>query len=85
MQFELKKTITTSNIGFEELDEQIFVFEHLTNENYDLFKMAKDFKRKKLVEFVWVRNGRVLVRKNESSPAVLIKSVEDLNQFMARN
>lgn len=69
--------IRGSEIGLSSTD-QIFANEHLSKENYNLYVAAKKLKREKTVQFAWVNNGIVLVRKSEKDPAIVIKSEEDL-------
>lgn len=43
-------------------DRPIFITEQLTTRRQFILKKARDIKRKKLIEFVWVKNGNIFMR-----------------------
>lgn len=56
----------------------VFVAEHLTPNNKYLHAAARIKAKEMGYKFVWVRDGRVLVRRDEQSPAIVIKDTECL-------
>ncbi|KAL4708465.1 hypothetical protein ACJJTC_001181 [Scirpophaga incertulas] len=74
-----EKKLASHHLGLAGENTPVYVSEHLTPTNKYIHaaarKKAKDMKYK----FVWVRNGRVFVRKNESSPAILIRNLDSVN------
>lgn len=70
--------LNTAHLGIGGRREPVFVSEHLTLSNKQLHAAAR--KRSKEVgwKFVWVRDGRVFVRKSEQSPAIYIKNEDSL-------
>lgn len=70
--------VTSKDIGIPGESRPIFVNEHLTIHYKDLLKQTKTTAEKKHYKFVWVRNCRIFVRKNDSSPAIPIFTENDL-------
>lgn len=40
----------------------VYIDENLTPMNHHLLKLARDLKKQNLVKYVWVKNGRILIR-----------------------
>lgn len=58
----------------------VYISEQLTARRQFLFKMARDIKRNKLVEFAWTKDGDVIIRKNTNSKVIKVKYKEQLEQ-----
>lgn len=65
-------------LGFEDCDFPIFVNESLSPYNRFLFMKAKEYKKVNNFKFCWVKNGHILLRKNESSNIMQVNSIDDL-------
>ncbi|CAH2085371.1 unnamed protein product [Euphydryas editha] len=72
------KKLNTEHLGIGGRCEPVFVSEHLTLTNKHLHAAARKKTKEAGFKFVWIRDGRVFVRKNEQSPAVYIKNDESL-------
>lgn len=59
----------------------IYINEHLTPYLKNILHEAKIKRTKKEVKYVWVKNGKVYVRKNENTPAIIINAVEALHNL----
>lgn len=75
-----QREIKGKDIGLD-FNEQIFMSEHLPYENHKLYIDAKKLKKEKALAFVWINQGRVLVRQKEGVPAIVVNSCVDLMQF----
>ena len=79
------KTLRASNpsrvISIDGLSNKIYINDHLSPENKLLFKNARNMARQKGVKYVWVKNGQVLARKDDTSKAVHLESEEDFNKI----
>ncbi|KAL1448088.1 hypothetical protein WDU94_015637 [Cyamophila willieti] len=62
--------------------EKLFINEHLTKTNQDLLYKAKNMKEVNGYKFVWVRDCKVMIRKNETSRIYVIRNVKDLETYM---
>ncbi|GAB0095851.1 hypothetical protein DMENIID0001_112840 [Sergentomyia squamirostris] len=62
-------------------DKPIYINERLTTYFQLLHKKARDMKRNKLIQYVWVRDGRLFVRQVEKGPVAQIKHQADLDKF----
>lgn len=58
----------------------VYISEQLTKRRQYLSKMARELKRKKKVDFVWISDGDLFIRKNKDSTAVKVKYKQQLEQ-----
>lgn len=61
---------------------RIFINEHLTKENKLLLNSSKLKAKEISFKFVWTKNCRIYVRRNETSPPILISSSVDLSKIV---
>ncbi|KOB69846.1 Zinc finger DNA binding protein, partial [Operophtera brumata] len=73
--------LNSSHIGLNGEKTPIFVVEHLSASNKALHSAARLAAREKGYKFVWVRNGRIFMRKTETSDYKIIKNLEALNNL----
>ncbi|CAB3261565.1 unnamed protein product [Arctia plantaginis] len=71
--------LSTSHLGIGGTRSPVFVSEHLTPSNKHLHAAARKKAKELSYKFVWVRNGRVYVRKDENHQAISIRSEDSLN------
>lgn len=71
------RQLQSTAVGVNAPSHPIYINDHLTPKIKGLLKRAKDL-RMKGYKFVWVRDGRVYVRKHETSAVILIKEIEDI-------
>lgn len=76
-----KKSTTTKEINIPGTDQHFFINEHLTIANKVLLNKTKIYAKEKGFRYVWVRNCKIFLRKNDTSPAKLISSVADLGRM----
>lgn len=77
-----KKTIFTSDIGITSPDPQrVYVNEHLTPANKLLYLQARRKKSTANFKHLWVRDGKIFARKADSSPLIIIRSLNDLDKI----
>lgn len=65
----------------EGISNQLFINEHLTGKNKQLLKRAKEVAKVKNFKFVWVRFGKIYMRRNETSQFLVIESPSDLDKL----
>ncbi|XP_046972499.1 uncharacterized protein LOC124539212 [Vanessa cardui] len=73
--------LNTTHLGFTGTKTPVYVSEHLSPHYKALHARTRQVAREKSYEFVWIRSGRIFVRKNEHSPAKQIKSYETLDKL----
>lgn len=78
-----QKGLTSEDLGFKGnlTKGKIFVNEHLTPANKQLFKSARTACATAGFLYVWVRNGRVYVRRGDNTPAIHIRNAADLTKI----
>lgn len=64
-------------------DQKVFVDDELTKFNQELFRKARQLKKHGQVKYVWYRNGKILLREKEDSPAVRIRHEGDLGAIQS--
>ena len=77
-----KRSIFTDEIGLRNVARsQVFINEYLTKEGKELLWKAKQFKGKNGFKFLWIKNGKLLLRKNETSQVIRVSCAEDLTNY----
>lgn len=59
----------------------VFVFESLTAQTRRLYHLSRELQKNSNYRFCWITNGRVYLRRTEGSPALLIKSEQQLDNL----
>ncbi|KAF6212291.1 hypothetical protein GE061_012813 [Apolygus lucorum] len=76
------KELTTHLIGLQtdQPNSKIYINNSLTYINRRLLKAAKDFKNEHNYRFVWVKNGKIMLKKSEDRihPPIVIRSSNQL-------
>lgn len=73
--------LNTSDFGMAGNRTPVFVAEHLSPINKALHAATRLKAKEKGYKYVWVRNGRIFVRKTESDEHILIGSLDILNKL----
>lgn len=77
-----KKNLNSRDLGFMEGNAlPIYVNNSLTSEKRKLLNAAKQLKQEKMYTFLWVRNGRIFMRKNPGDRFVVVETFEDLKKL----
>lgn len=72
--------ITRSDIGMQGA-QRIFINEHLTLENKTLYKKCRELATSNSFKYIWIRNCKIFVRKDDKSPKIAINREEDLKKI----
>lgn len=72
------KNNLTSKIFNSEKESKIYINESLNSKTRHLLKAARIVQKERFFKYVWVRNGRVLMRKSDNDNYIIINSVKDL-------
>lgn len=73
--------LSALHLGFGNNRQSIFVSEHLTVANKKLHAATRATAKEKGFEYVWIRNGRILIRKNNDSPPLIVKNEDHLKSL----
>lgn len=74
------KGLTTSDIGLPGDGQRIYINEHLIPYYKKLYKQAREAATQFGYAYVWIRNGKIFMRKNDTSPSIIITDYVDLNK-----
>ncbi|KAI5645680.1 hypothetical protein NE865_02347 [Phthorimaea operculella] len=75
-----KKSITTTDLKINDAATSVYVNEHLVPYYKALQKEVRVAAKASGYEFVWIRNCKIYVRKNKTSPAFVIQYRSDLQK-----
>ncbi|XP_037961356.2 uncharacterized protein LOC119690422 [Plutella xylostella] len=75
------KALIASDLGFSNCDQRIYVNDHLSPGNKKLLTKAKQSAKEKNYAYIWVKHAKIHIRKNDSSPVLIIKCLSDLNKL----
>ncbi|KAH7985200.1 hypothetical protein HPB49_026553 [Dermacentor silvarum] len=81
LQAAKKKRLTTADFGFEGTNA-VYINEHLCLENKILLGKATQLRKEKQWKFSWVSQGKILVRKTETSSVIHISRESDLAKIV---
>lgn len=73
-----QEKLHSGHLGIAGNRQPVFVSEHLSPANKKLHAATRIIVKEKQYQFLWVRNGKIFVRKNETSKSILISSEEIL-------
>lgn len=70
--------LNTGHLGLSGAIQPIFIQEHLSPVNKALHAATRSAAKDKGYKHVWVRNGRIFLRKTDTSEYLVIKNMESL-------
>lgn len=78
----VKRNLNTHDIGFTDKPaEVIYINESLTPARREVHKEVRALKKKKGFSFVWVRNGKILVRPEEGASVIAVTTMDDVEKL----
>lgn len=75
-----RKTITVEDLGFTGTG-RVFINDHLTPAHKRLLTKTKSVLKAKDYRYIWVKHGKIHVRKNDTSHVTIINTENDLNRL----
>uniref|UniRef100_A0A2A4IYM6 FP protein C-terminal domain-containing protein n=1 Tax=Heliothis virescens TaxID=7102 RepID=A0A2A4IYM6_HELVI len=78
--YRLSKGITSDRLGLAGTQCRIYMNEHLTLRNKELFRKTREAAKTHVFKYVWVRNATVLVKETDDSPTYAIRSEDDISK-----
>lgn len=77
-----QERLNTGNLGFGAEKREVYVVENLSPENKQLHAAARARARELHYKHVWVRGGRIYMRKTDTSEYVLVRNAATLDSLM---
>lgn len=74
--------LNSCHLGISGPKTQVYIVEHLSPSNKALHAATRIKAKEKGYKYVWIRSGRVFVRKNETAEYIIIKNTESLNKII---
>lgn len=76
----IKRTLSTRHMGLKS-DTPVYINESLCPAKKVLFARARDVKREKDFKYLWVRSGKIFLRKSDESRVQVIASQADIDKL----
>lgn len=73
----VKRTFSTRHLGLAD-DTPVYINESLSSGRRRLFAKARELKKSRGFKYLWIRDGKILMRKKENDPVIHINSVDDI-------
>lgn len=73
--------LNTNHIGMGGDPKPVYVLEHLTSELKKIHASARLTAKQLNYKFVWIKNGRVFLRKTDLSDHIIVRNIEQLKQL----
>lgn len=70
--------LNTLHLGITGDKQPIYITEHLSPSNKKLHAASRIFVKENGYRFVWIRNGRIYIRKDVNTNAILVKNLDSL-------
>ncbi|XP_044766235.1 uncharacterized protein LOC123322356 [Coccinella septempunctata] len=70
-----------SGISVKDIADKIYINEHLTMENKILFKEVRSAAKERSYKYVWVQNGNIMLRKDDTSRIIHVHHDFDLSRL----
>lgn len=73
--------LSSHHLGIAGTRVPVFVSEHLSPTNKHLHAATRKFAKENSYKFVWIRNGRIFVRKNVECDSIYIRNLDSLKRL----
>lgn len=77
-----EKKLNTTHIGISDDKHPIYISEHLSPANKSLHAATRTKAKECNYKYVWVRGGKIFVRKNETSDYIIIRDLISLDKLV---
>ncbi|KAI8440616.1 hypothetical protein MSG28_001835 [Choristoneura fumiferana] len=76
-----EERLNTTNIGFQNKPQPIYISEHLPSSVKKIFYLAREFAKVNKYQFCWSANGKVFLRKEQGAKHIVVKSANFLSEL----
>lgn len=76
------KKLSSTDIGFQGVSCRVYVNDHLSVDHKKLLTLTKTTAQSKNFSFVWIKHGKIHVRRDDSSKVIVIRHENDLNKIV---
>uniref|UniRef100_A0A2A4J6R0 FP protein C-terminal domain-containing protein n=1 Tax=Heliothis virescens TaxID=7102 RepID=A0A2A4J6R0_HELVI len=83
--YRLSKTLKAEQIGFPGSTATIYINEHLTLKNKQLFRKTREAAASHNYKYVWIKNSTILVRKRDDTSTFAIRIEDDIRKIKGKD
>jgi len=77
----VKRNLSTRHMNLT-MDTPVYINESLSPMRRRLFVMAKEVKKTKNFKYLWVRNGKIFLRRQDNNPVIHVTCQADLSKLI---
>ncbi|XP_022814435.1 uncharacterized protein LOC111348158 [Spodoptera litura] len=78
---KLAKGLKSDQLSISGTAQNVYINEHLTGKNKQLFRMCREAATKQNYKYVWIKNGTILVRQTDSSEIFAVRKEHDVKKI----
>lgn len=82
--YRMKKGLSSEQLGISGTSHKVFVNEHLTLRNKQLFRKAREAANREGFKFVWTKHSTILVREIENTTVLAIRTLKDIEKIKTK-
>ncbi|KAF9420854.1 hypothetical protein HW555_003040 [Spodoptera exigua] len=83
--YRLTKTLKAEQIGLPGSSATIYINEHLTLKNKQLFRKTREVAASHNYKYVWIKNSTILVRKMDGTSTFAIRTEDDVRKIKGKD
>lgn len=76
-----RRILTTADLGLPGSSSNIYLGDHLTPASKLLLRRARELKNELAYQYLWIRDGKIMMRKSDKSKVILISKTEDFTKL----
>lgn len=79
--YRLTKNVSSNQIGISGTSHKIYINEHLTLYNKNLFRETREMASKYNVKYVWIKNATILLKATDTSKTFAVRCQNDISKI----
>lgn len=80
----VRRVLTTTDIEMPGRQRRIYLNERLTRNNYQLFHRTREVGRKSLWRYIWTRDGKIFVKREDGTLTFRVYNDNDLKKIFGK-
>lgn len=77
----VKRNFSTKDLGYTAPADPVYINESLSPVKRKILAAARAVKKEKQFTYLWVRNGKIFLRKNPGDPVIVVNSMEAITKL----
>lgn len=73
---------TTNNKKWGTTNDKIFISDHLTQMNSQIFWQMRQWKKSNKIKYAWTKMGKIYIKKSDEDPAILVRNLDHVSALI---